>query len=114
MYVCVHCRVTWIELQGTKYVEGSVVVLDTSEILRIILNILLIKSSEPRFVCELLHTEEFSGHFYCYIVKRDKPIPIAFCTPNELSDYHTLGLYTLRFYQDTLPSHYIVPHYHLL
>ena len=97
--------------------EGSVVVLDTSEILPvfgIIINILLIKPDEPYFVCELLHTEEFSAHFHCYIVKRDKPIPITFCMPNELSDYHTLGLYTLRLFQDTLPTHYIVPQYHLM
>lgn len=54
------CRVSWIQLQGTKYVEGSVVViLDISKILPvfgIIINILLIKLDEPYFVCELLHT----------------------------------------------------------
>ena len=56
------CRVSWIQLQGTKYVEGSVVVLDISKILPvfgIIINILLIKLDEPYFVCELLHTKEF-------------------------------------------------------
>ena len=115
--MCACCRVTWIQLQGIKYVEDSVVVLDTSEILPvfgIIINILLINSREPHFACEQLHTEEFSVHFHCYIINRDRPIPITFCTPTELSDYLTLGLYTLRFFEHTLPTHYVVPQYHLL
>ena len=52
-------RVTWIQLQGTKYAEGCVVVLDSSEVLPIfgiITNVLLIKPDEPYFVCELLQT----------------------------------------------------------
>ena len=100
-------RVTWIQLHGTKYVEGCVVVLDSSDILPIfgmIINILLI---EPYFVCELLQTEEFSTHFHSFAVQRDKPIPVAFCKPDELSDHHTLGLYSLRLNQDTVPTHYI-------
>lgn len=94
--------------------EGCVVVLDSSEILPIfgmIINILLIKSY---FVCELLHTEEFYTHFHSFIVQRDKPIPIVFCKPDRLSDHHTLGLYGLRLNQDTVPTHYIVPQYHLM
>ena len=43
-YIHAHTyRVTWIQLQGTKYVEGCVVVLDSSEILPIfgvIINVL--------------------------------------------------------------------------
>ena len=80
-------RVTWIQLQGTKYVEGCVVVLDSSEILPIfgvIINILLIKPDEPYFVCELLQTEEFSTHFHSFIMQRDKLIPIVFCKPDNL------------------------------
>ena len=48
--------------QGTKYVEGSVVVLDSSEVLPTfgIINIL----DEPYLVCEVLHTEEFYAFTY--------------------------------------------------
>ena len=84
--------------------EGSIVVLDISKILPvfgIIINILLIKLDEPYFVCNYY----IPRNFYCYTVKRDKPIPITFCMPNELSDYYTLGLYTLQFFQDTLSTH---------
>ena len=67
--------------------EGSVVILDISKILPvfgIIINILL---NHILFVNYYI-----PRNFYCYIVKRDKPIPITFCMPNELSDYYTLGL----------------------
>ena len=85
---CISYRVAWIQLQGTKYIEGSVVVLDTSEILPIfgiIFNILLIKADQPYLVCEVLHTEEFSAHLHSFIVTReDKPVPIVFREPHEL------------------------------
>lgn len=103
--------------QGTKYVEGCIVVLDCSDILPIfgmIRNILLIKSDEPYLVCEVLNTEEFSSHFHSFIVKRTKLIPIVFCKPGDLSDHHTLGLYSLRLRHETVATHYIVPQYHLL
>ena len=66
-------RVAWI--QGTKYVEGCVVVLDSSEVLPtfgVIINVLLIYFKLKNF----LHT----------VVQRDKPIPIVYCKPDELSD----------------------------
>ena len=110
-------RVIWIQIQGTKYVEGCVVVLDSSEILPkfgIIISVLLIKPDEPCLVCELLKTQEFSTHFHSYVVPRDKPIPIVFCKPDELSDHHSLGLYSLRFNHDSVPTNYIVPQYHLM
>ena len=61
-------RVTWIQLQGTKYVEGCVVVLDSSEVLPtfgLIINVLLIKPDKPYFACELLQTKEFSTQ--CFV-----------------------------------------------
>ena len=88
--------------------EGSVVVLDSLEVLPtfgIIINILLITLDEPYLVCEVLHTEEY---LHAFIVQRDKPIPIVFCKPDELSD-HTLGLYTLQLFQDIHVTQYIVP-----
>ena len=83
---------TWIQLQGTRYVERCVIVLDSSEVLPtfgVIINVLLIKPDEPYFVCELLQTEEFSTHFHSFVVQRDKPIPIVFCKPDELSYFRT-------------------------
>ena len=83
-----HDRVTWIQIQETKFVEGYVV-LDSTEILPIfgmIINILLINSDKPYFVCEVLETEEFSSNFHSFVVWRDKLIPIVFCKPSSLSD----------------------------
>ena len=79
-----------------------------------IINILLIKPDEPYFVCELLETKEFSSHLHSFILQRAKLIPIVFCKPDELSDHHTLVLYSLRLFQDTHTTHYVVPQYHLM
>lgn len=110
-------RVKWIQVQGTKYIEGSVVALDSTEILPtfgIIIDILITEADNPYFVCEVLYTEEFSVHLHSFVVTREKPIPISFCTPDELADHHTLGLYSLRLFQDSHLSLYIVPHYNLI
>ena len=93
--------------EQNNYVEGCVVVLDSLEVLLkfgVIINVLLIKPDEPCLVCELLKTQEFSTHFHSYVVQRDKPIPIVFCKPDELSDHHSLGLYSLRFNHDSIPT----------
>ena len=66
--------------------EGSVVVLDSLEVLPTFGIILLIILDEPYLVCEVLHLCSFT-------YQRHKPI--VFCKPDELSDHHTLGLYTL-------------------
>ena len=51
-------RVTWIQVQGTKYVEGSVVVLNSSEVLPTfgIINIL----DEPYLLLLLLATMTYN------------------------------------------------------
>jgi len=110
-------RVKWIQVQGTKYIEGSVVVLGSTEILPafgLIIDILITKVDNPYFVCEVLYTEEFSVHFHSFVITRQTPIPISFCTPDEHADHHTLGLYSLRLVQDTHPSLFIVLHYNLI
>ena len=91
-----HYRVTWIQIQGTKYVEGYVVVLDSTKILPIfgmIINILLINSDEPYFVCEVLETEEFSSHFHSFVVQRDSILQAK--QPDRLPHIRTVQLTTL-------------------
>ena len=89
--------------------------LDTSEVIPIfgiVIDIILITADQPYLVCEVLTTEEFSAHLHSFVVKKEaKPVPIVFCQPHELSDYHTLGLYSLRFFHETTLTHYIVPQY---
>ena len=88
-----HYRVTWIQIQGTKYIEGCDVVLDSTKILPIfgmIINILLINSDEPYFVCEVLETEEFSSHF---VVQRDSILQAK--QPDRLPHIRTVQLTTL-------------------
>jgi len=64
--------VTRIQLGGTKYVEGCIVALDSSEILPIfgiVLEILLVKENNPYFVCEVVTTQEFSNHLHAFVIK---------------------------------------------
>ena len=78
----------------TKHVEGSIVVLDSSEVLPtfgIIINVLLITLDEPYLVCEVLHTEEF---FLIYMLQ--------------------FLLLSATTFQDTHVTRYIVPQYHLM
>ena len=101
-------------MQRTKYVEGCVFVLDSSEVLPIfgvIINILLIKSDEPYFVCELLQTEYTSTVLSS---KKTNQFPYIVFSINHMNDHHTLGLYSLRLNQNTIPTHFIVPQYHLM
>ena len=108
-------RVAWIQLQGVKYVEGCVVVLDSSEILLtfgVISTILLIKPDEPHFCLRTTPDKRIFytlSQFYC---AKDSPIPIVFCKPYQQSEYHTLGLYSLRLNQDIVRTNYIVSKYH--
>ena len=74
----------------TGYLRNSI------PIFGIIVDIVLITADQPYLVCEVLHTEEFSTHLHSFVIKREaKPVPIVFCQPHEMSDHHTLGLYSL-------------------
>ena len=108
---------TWIKIGGTQYVEGCIVALDSSEIITIfgmIIDILLIENDAPYFVCEVMTTEEYSDHLHSFVLKRVSPTPIIFCKHQELADYHALGLYKLRLFEDSLPSLFVVPKYHIM
>lgn len=50
-------------------------------------------------------------NFYCYIVERDKPIPITFCMPNELADYYTyIRAIYLTIFSRYSPNSFILCH----
>ena len=76
--------------------------------LRMIINILLINSDEPYFVCEVLEMRNFLLTSIVLLYKET-----VFCKPSSLSDYHTLGLYSLQRHE-TVTTHYIVLQYHLM
>lgn len=66
-------------MQGTRYHEGSVVVL-SSDILPTfgrIIDIVVVNVDNPLFVCEVFETEEFASHMHAYVVKTLIPIPIT-------------------------------------
>ena len=103
-------RITWIQIQGTKYVEGSIVVRNSPEVLPtfgIIINILLITLDEPYLVCEVLRTQEF---LLIYMLLSFKETSQFLLFSASLMNCQ-IGLYT---FQDTHATQYIVPQYHLM
>ena len=106
-----------MQLQGTRYCEGSVVVLnsDIHPTFGHIIDIVIVDVDNPLFICEVLETREFISHVHAFVVKKKSqtPIPITVIKQQELADHHVLGLYKLRHFQDSF-SFYIVPKYHIL
>ena len=84
---------------------------DTLPIFGQILNILMLDVNIPYFVCEIFHTQDFDTHLHAYTVTAHSPIQITLCKQSQLLDHHTLGLYKLYLYGDTVATMYIVPKY---
>lgn len=103
------CRVSWIEISGTKYNRESVVILESNLLpeFGIIIDIIC-NSDQYYFVCKHLHTECFSPHFHSYEVSIDDNIVI--CNPSDLVDYNVLSLYRLSSH----PNYFVSLKYHLI
>lgn len=106
-------RTRSVTIHGTTYTIGSVVALasDTLPVFGQILNILMVDVDDPYFVCEIFHTEDFDTHLHAYVVSTHLPVHITLYKQAQLMDHHTLGLYKLCLYDDTVPTFYIVPKY---
>lgn len=108
-------RTRSITIHGTTYTIGSVVVLacvsTDQPVFGQIINILIVDVNNTYFVCEVFHTEDFDTHLHAYVVTTQSPIHITLYKQTQLLDYHTLGLYKLCLYEDTVPTFYIVPKY---
>ena len=106
-------RANYVEINGIRYSNGCVVVLNTSAVIPIfgcVIDVLLTDVDNCLFVCEELQSEEFVEHFHAYKVNREiaDAIPLVICKHKEFSDYHVLGLYK---HDDSM---YVVPKYHLI
>lgn len=107
MYIC---RLSWIEIDGTVYKTGSVVVLTSSLMPQFgtIMNIVMLNVDDYYFVCELLCTVNFSEHFHAYEVTRNSVIHLVICKQSELVDHHVLGMYSVA------AKHLVSLKYHLM
>ena len=103
-------RLSWIEIDGTVYKPGSVVVLTSSLMPQfgIITDILMLNIDDYYFSCELLCTVSFNEHFHAYEVTRSSLVNLVICKQSELIDYHVLGMYAVA------AKHSVSLKYHLM
>ena len=105
-YLCILCRTKWIQIRGSRYSVGCIV-LNSEPVFGQIVDILLTAVDMCLLVCEVLTTDGYVEHFHAFEVSKETPTPLAFCSPQELADYHILGLYKLNH------AMYVVPKYHI-
>ncbi len=95
-------RVSWIELCGTRYTSGDVVVA-TSDLLPqfgIIQEIIV--HNLCYFLLKLLHTICFSTHFHSFEVINNSPPVFSVIKPSDLFDHCVLGLYHIQSHRSFL------------
>lgn len=92
-------RISWVEVDGTKYRKGCVLVLESDLVpLFGVVEEIHCVSNQYYFVCKCLHTECFSPHFHAYKVTKNFE-ELRYCTISDLSDHNPLSMYTLVSHQ---------------
>ena len=101
-------RLAWLEINGTKYTLGNVVVLEVTDLFPTFAVLSDIVSSEAQyyFVCRLMFTICFSHHFHAYEVCDTDDYIV--CCQAELADHYVLSKYTV------CGKHFIPMKYHLI
>ena len=88
-------RLNWIEVLGTKYKPGEIVVIsvDTVPKFGLISDVIVLDVDNYFIVCEVLHTIRFNSHYHAYEVSRDTAPTFVFLKQSDMSDHSVLGLY---------------------
>ena len=90
-------RLSWVEVNGTKYKLGSVVVLDNDELPKfgVVEDIIVFNTDKYHFVCSLLVTECFSHHFHAFQTSKQHPKKYFICKQTSLYDHSVLAAYPI-------------------
>ena len=105
MYTYIFCSLTWIEVNGSVYKQGSVVVvgMDYGMPTFGIIEDIVFCTDVFYFVCSILFTECFSHHFHAFQVHKQHPEGYVICKPSALYDtrvgclqYFTFPVCTLK------------------
>ncbi len=90
--------VKWIEISGTRYSHGSVVVTGTDLVpnFGIIEEIMVDELMFFYFVLEELQTLCFSSHYHSFEVTYHTPEMYLICKPSDLLGHAVLSLYQLH------------------
>ena len=88
-------RLQWIEVLGTRYKPGGVVVLSAQEdySFGFIFDVIAFNVVDYYIVCEELNTECFNPHFHAYEVSHARDPSFVFVKQSGLADHSVLGLY---------------------
>ncbi len=90
-------RVSWIELCGTRYTSGDVVVATSNLLPQFgIIQEIIVDNLCYLFFLELLHTICFSTHFHSFEVINNSPPVFSVIKPSDLFDHCVLGLYHIQ------------------
>ena len=104
--------VSWVEISGTTYHRGDVVVTDTDlvPVFGVVEDIIVDSMQCHYLVCEVLSTICFVRHFHSYEVATQSPTVYYICKPTSLFDNTVLGRYQLASH----PSFFVPLKYHLV
>ena len=93
--------VTWVNIHGTVYKPGTVVVLSNcilpefGEILELLMYTTYMDKSQCLFMCKLYVTNSFNAHFHSFEVYEDTSCQTVFVSQSNLADYHVLSIHSL-------------------
>ena len=112
MYILSVHSVKWVELAGTTYRPGGVVVISSTLMpsFALIMDVLLLGTdSVCMFICRKYTTQCFNSHLHAYeVVESEEQIVVE---QNNLQDYHVLSQFKLDTHDDVL---FISMKYHII
>ena len=90
-------RLAWIDVNGTTYKKGSVVVLsmDLTPTFGVVKDIIVFETDIYYLVCEVLLTDCFSHHFHAFKTCKQHPASYDICKQTDLYDHAVLSAYTI-------------------
>ena len=99
----------WIEVLGTRYKAGEVVILSVDSVptFGLITDIIVREVDDYFLVCNQLHTDCFSHHYHAYEVSQYSTPLFIFVKQPDLASHSVLGLY------HKLTTDYVVLKYHI-
>lgn len=88
-------RLNWIEVLGTKYMSGGVVILsgEPDYSFGLIVDVVVFDVDNYFLVCEILNTDCFNAHLHAFEVSHSVPHAYSFVKQTNLADHSVLGLY---------------------
>ena len=97
LFCFMYCSLSWIELYGTWYTYGGVVVIDSDLLPKfgVIKDVIMDSSFHFYFIVEVLHTICCMSHHHAHEVIEHSPPTYQLIKPSDLVDHSVLGLYTI-------------------